>query len=74
MKIDAVIFDFGGVFTESPLPTCEALGTEIGALPGQIIELMFGLLHKIATIHGIAWNVVKSLWNGHEMKYWTLAD
>jgi len=42
MKIDAVIFDFGGVFTESPLSACEDVGLELGAVPGQIVEIMFG--------------------------------
>jgi len=42
VKIDAVIFDFGGVFTASPLPSCEDLGSELGAAPGQIVEIMFG--------------------------------
>ncbi len=42
MKIEAVIFDFGGVFTESPLFACKALGEEIGAEPGRIGELIFG--------------------------------
>jgi len=42
MKIDAVIFDFGGVFTESPLSACEDLGSELGVAPGQIVEIMFG--------------------------------
>jgi epoxide hydrolase-like predicted phosphatase len=42
MTIDAVILDFGGVFTESPLPACEALAAEMGVAPGQIVEIMFG--------------------------------
>ena len=41
-KIDAVIFDFGGVFTESPVAACEALGADLGTTPGQISEIMFG--------------------------------
>lgn len=42
MRIDAVIFDFGGVFTASPFPVCEAMEEELGAMPGQIVQLMFG--------------------------------
>ncbi len=41
-QIDAVIFDFGGVFTESPLFASELLGAELGTTPGQINEIMFG--------------------------------
>ena len=42
MRIDAVIFDFGGVFTESPYPFLEAIGAEMGAGPGQLLEAVLG--------------------------------
>jgi putative hydrolase of the HAD superfamily len=42
MRIEAVIFDFGGVFTESPYPHLEAIGVEMGAGPGQISEAILG--------------------------------
>lgn len=41
-KIDAVFYDFGGVFTAAPFPEMERFGEEIGAAPGQIASLMFG--------------------------------
>jgi putative hydrolase of the HAD superfamily len=40
--IDAVLFDFGGVFTESPFQVVEEAGAEMGAAPGQLLEIMFG--------------------------------
>jgi len=42
MRIDAVIFDFGGVFIPSPYPFFESIGVEMGAGPGQISEIVFG--------------------------------
>jgi epoxide hydrolase-like predicted phosphatase len=42
MRIDAVIFDFGGVLTESPYPFLEAIGAEMGAVPGQLLEAVLG--------------------------------
>jgi len=44
VRIDAVIFDFGGVFTESPYPLFEAVGAEMGAGPGQLSDIVFGSL------------------------------
>jgi epoxide hydrolase-like predicted phosphatase len=44
MRIEAVIFDFGGVFIESPYPLLEAMGAEMGAGPGQMTESVFGSL------------------------------
>lgn len=40
--IEAVLFDFGGVFTGSPFSAVEAAGLEMGAKPGQLGEIMFG--------------------------------
>jgi putative hydrolase of the HAD superfamily len=42
MGIEAVIFDFGGVFIESPYPLLEAMGMEMGLDPGQFTEIVFG--------------------------------
>ncbi len=44
MRIEAVIFDFGGVFIPSPYPFFEAVGVEMGAGPGQINDIVFGSL------------------------------
>ena len=44
MRIEAVIFDFGGVFIESPYPLLEAMGIEMGLDPGQLTEIVFGSL------------------------------
>lgn len=40
--IEAVIFDFGGVFTESPYAHLEALGAELGLEGTKITELVLG--------------------------------
>lgn len=42
MQIEAVIFDFGGVFTASPVTACEALGSELGTTTGHLSQIMFG--------------------------------
>jgi epoxide hydrolase-like predicted phosphatase len=41
-SFDAVLFDFGGVFTDSPFEAFEAAAAEIGAPPEQILPLVFG--------------------------------
>jgi putative hydrolase of the HAD superfamily len=41
-SIDAVVFDFGGVFTSSPFAAVDAVAAEFG-IPGSVItELVFG--------------------------------
>lgn len=40
--IKAILFDFGGVFTDSPFSTFDAMGEQLGAKPGQVNEIMFG--------------------------------
>jgi len=45
-SIDAVLFDFGGVFTDSPFHASTSVGEEIGARPGQIEKIMFGSYHE----------------------------
>ena len=45
-NVEAVLFDFGGVFTTSPFGAVEALGVEIGAKPGQLQEIVFGPYHE----------------------------
>jgi len=44
-RTEAVLFDFGGVFTESPFGAAESLGSELGAPPGRLTELVFGPYH-----------------------------
>jgi epoxide hydrolase-like predicted phosphatase len=44
-RIEAALFDFGGVFTDSPFRAAEALGAELGAPPGRLLELVFGPYH-----------------------------
>ena len=46
LEIDAILFDFGGVFTPSPFAAVERLGQELGASPGQLFEIVFGPYHK----------------------------
>jgi len=45
-QIEAVLFDFGGVFTLSPFSEFDGIGQKMGARPGQIHEIMFGNYHE----------------------------
>jgi epoxide hydrolase-like predicted phosphatase len=45
-EVRAVLFDFGGVFTPSPFDAAEALGAELGAEPGRVLEIVFGPYHR----------------------------
>jgi len=40
--MEAVLFDFGGVFTASPFEAMEAVGAEFGAEPARLREIVFG--------------------------------
>jgi putative hydrolase of the HAD superfamily len=44
--IEAVLFDFGGVFTDSPFEAAERVGSELGAEPGQLMQVVFGPYHE----------------------------
>jgi len=44
--VRAILFDFGGVFTPSPFHVAEALGAELGAEPGRVLEIVFGPYHE----------------------------
>jgi len=44
-SVDAVLFDFGGVFTESPFAVAEKVGSDLGAEPGRLMEVVFGPYH-----------------------------
>ncbi|GMU78015.1 MAG: hypothetical protein AMXMBFR46_08120 [Acidimicrobiia bacterium] len=41
-SFDAVLFDFGGVFTQSPFEAVRLVGPELGADPEVILEVLFG--------------------------------
>ena len=41
-RFDAVLFDFGGVYTDSPFATLESAALELGADPGLVHEIVFG--------------------------------
>lgn len=41
-RFDAVLFDFGGVFTESPFGVFERAAAELGAAPEHVLEVVFG--------------------------------
>jgi epoxide hydrolase-like predicted phosphatase len=41
-RLEAALFDFGGVFTTSPFHAAESVGAELGAAPGRLLELVFG--------------------------------
>ncbi|MCP4579100.1 MAG: HAD family phosphatase [Deltaproteobacteria bacterium] len=45
-QINAVLFDFGGVFTDSPLSAVEAAGAELGLSIDQFAQIMFGPYEK----------------------------
>ena len=40
--IRAFLFDFGGVFTDSPFVAVEEFGRELGADPAAVTEIVFG--------------------------------
>ncbi len=40
--IEAVLFDFGGVFTDSPFHAVTDYGAELGLAPGEVTEVVFG--------------------------------
>ncbi len=41
-EIHAVLFDFGGVFTDSPFAALEELSDELGIGPRELLEIVFG--------------------------------
>ena len=43
--VDVVLFDFGGVFTESPFSAVEAMARDLDVDIAQFAELMFGAYH-----------------------------
>jgi putative hydrolase of the HAD superfamily len=45
-SIDAVLFDFGGVFTESPFEVARRFGAALGAEPERVLDLVFGPYHE----------------------------
>jgi len=42
MPITALLFDFGGVFTDSPFSVVHDYGAELGLAPGEISDIVFG--------------------------------
>lgn len=40
--IDAVLLDFGGVFTDSPFEAVRAMGADMGAPIDEVLEVIFG--------------------------------
>ena len=45
-RIRAALFDFGGVFTDSPFAALHDLGAELGAPAERLMELVFGPYHE----------------------------
>ncbi len=45
-RFDAVLFDFGGVFTASPFDMAEQAGAAAGAESGLLVRLVFGPYHE----------------------------
>ncbi len=46
MTTRAVLFDFGGVFTDSPFGALDVLGAKLGADPAVLMEVVFGPYHE----------------------------
>lgn len=44
--IDAALFDFGGVFTDSPFGAAQNFGEEQGVDPAHFLEIVFGPYHE----------------------------
>lgn len=42
MSIDALLFDFGGVFTDSPFKAVRDYGAELGLRPEEVTQIVFG--------------------------------
>ena len=40
--IDAVLFDFGGVFTDSPFEAVRSMGASMGAPVDEVLDIVFG--------------------------------
>ena len=45
-EIRAVLFDFGGVFTESPFAALDELSKELGVAPRELLDIVFGPYHE----------------------------
>jgi epoxide hydrolase-like predicted phosphatase len=45
-RIDAVLFDFGGVFTDSPFEAARSMGEAMGAPADEVLDLVFGSYHE----------------------------
>ena len=45
-EIRAVLFDFGGVFTESPFAALDELSEELGVAPRELLDIVFGPYHE----------------------------
>ncbi|MDJ0789766.1 MAG: HAD family phosphatase, partial [Myxococcota bacterium] len=41
-ELDAVLFDFGGVFTPSPFTAVADYGASLGIEPARFVEAVFG--------------------------------
>lgn len=46
MGIEAILFDLGGVYTESPFTAMDQLSAELGTTPDTIREILFGDYHE----------------------------
>ncbi len=46
LGIEAVLFDLGGVYTESPFTAMDQLSAELGTTPDTIREILFGDYHE----------------------------
>ena len=44
--IEAILFDFGGVFTDSPFAAATELGRRLGAPPARVLQIVFGPYHE----------------------------
>jgi putative hydrolase of the HAD superfamily len=46
MKIEAILFDLGGVFTDSPFGVMDEISLELGSTPERVLGIIFGAYHE----------------------------
>ncbi len=46
MKIEAILFDLGGVFTDSPFGVMDEISRELGSTKEQVLGIIFGAYHE----------------------------
>ncbi len=68
-SIEAVIYDYGGVFSGSPFGAISAYETKIGAEPGAVSEVLFGRSYAHGAGDDHPWHLLET--GKIEMSVWT---